>query len=67
MLEADSRFAGRLRALEHRGELADLEMTAIKRATERFNIRERLVRNDTLGFVRACSIERHQTVSLTDK
>jgi hypothetical protein len=52
VLEADSRFAGRLRALDRRGQLAALDMTALERATERFGIRERLIQNDGLVFVR---------------
>lgn len=51
VITADSRFAGRLRALGRRGGLDALDMRAIERATERFNIRERLVRDDGLLFV----------------
>lgn len=47
----DIRFAGRLRAIERRGVLERLDLAAVERATKRFNIENRMLRNGQLVFV----------------
>jgi len=49
----DTRFAGRLRAIDRRGQLARLDPVAVRRTTERFGIDHRMLRGDDLVFVPA--------------
>lgn len=47
----DTRFAGRLRAIDRRGQIARLDPAAVRRTTERFVIDHRMLRGDELVFV----------------
>lgn len=49
----DTRFAGRLRAIDRRGQLARLDPAAVRVTTQRFGIDHRMLRGDELLFVPA--------------
>jgi hypothetical protein len=53
VIETDTRFAGRLRAIDRRGQLANLDPDAVRRTTARFRIDHRMIRGDELVFVPA--------------
>lgn len=53
VIETDTRFAGRLRSIDRRGQLANLDPDAVRRTTARFRIDHRMIRGDELVFVPA--------------